>query len=269
VKYRQVDKLDKKVTKKYGVGQVAKKITLEGVGGKETRVRVAFYPDHQKRFWRLRESKATIAIEVAGVDDHVDKCMTKTECLGILGDDMDNAASLKLRNDNRFQLDCLEGKSMSGELQNKCDKWDGCVSGDKKHKQTVVAFLRAGLGGDSGSLNQGAVAANVTAAAIDPNTCVDPVADDAESWGCECLDDMVSDCRSSDDSLEVCLRLTMCKFDVVCRHWKEEHCPNSMFQKKSTDSSAMQMRRQVITKSDARSASDSELDGTVKGKCNV
>lgn len=156
---------------------------------------------------------------------------------------------------------------MSGELQSKCGEWDDCMSTSAEHKKTFIAFLRAGVGGQGGSLNQGAVAANGTAAAIDPNKCVDPAADDAESWACECLDDMVAGCQSS-DALEECLQARMCDFDAVCDHWKQDNCPNAMIQKKSTDASAKLMQRQVSTKSNARSSIASELDGTVQGKCS-
>jgi len=158
---------------------------------------------------------------------------------------------------------------MPDKLQNKCGQWDNCVSKSATHKKTFVALLRAGVGGEQvgngGSLTQVDVTANEAASATDPNACVDPAADDAESWDCECLDDMVSGCGGSDsDSLEECLRDQMCTLHAVCGHWKQDNCPKAMIQNKSTDAPAKLLQRQKGQEDMDLSGS---LDGSLEGKC--
>jgi len=308
-----------------------------------------------------------ITITARNIDKHVDACMTSTECLASLADGNDKEASFKLRNDNKLQLYCLEGRTMPDKLQKKCGQWDNCVSKSATHKKTLVALLRAGVGGEQaerppsssqtttrieaerppsrsqttcagftktlgsavtgngvgdrvfyqsvcecasecakngacvgfvdnyervppycalktstsfspragknffskvgngGSLTQVDVTANEAASATDPNACVDPAADDAESWDCECLDDMVSGCGGSDsDSLEECLRGRMCTLHAVCGHWKQDNCPTAMIQNKSTDAPAKLLQRQKGQEDMDLSGS---LDGSLEGKC--
>jgi len=242
--------------KVYGSTEKDDGVTIKEPANKDVRIRVIFYPNDASK-----TSQVEVVITADNVDPHVDRCMTMTECLKILDDEI----SFILRNDNKLQLDCLQKKTMPHKLQNKCGEWENCVSKSPKHKKDIVALLRAGVGGNGGSLNQGVVATNDTAAAAgNPNMCVDPSADDAEAWDCECLDDMVSGCEGS-DSLEECLKAKMCNFDKVCAHWKKNNnCPKALIQKKSTDALAKLTRRQVNTKN----AIDSELDGTVQGKCS-
>ena len=49
--------------------------------------------------------------------------------------------------------------------------------------------------------------------------CIDPSADDPESWDCECQDKMVDLCAG--DVGEKCFRVQMCKHPDVCKEWKE------------------------------------------------
>jgi len=115
--------------------------------------------------------------------------------------------------------------------------------------------------------------------------CIDPSTYDPEAAQCECFSDIQESCgRESDE--EACFLEKVCANINVCSAWKDEMCSASLGSVTAIDEgtgSVMIQRSQAEandtglgntedalkgdTKSDARSASDSELDGTVKGKC--
>jgi len=83
---------------------------------------------------------------------------------------------------------------------------------------------------------------------------------------CACLKTIMNKCQNAD-----CIQERICDCPAVCHHFKIDlGCKISLLeirQASERNNISESLRRQVSTKSDARSASDSKLDGTVEGKC--
>lgn len=93
----------------------------------------------------------------------------------------------------------------------------------------------------------------------DRDDCVDPGTDDPESWDCECLEDMKKSCNGVNPE---CFKGIMCKFNEVCKSWKEEHCENSDDLLQGTD-----VLLQRAARANSSDAAGNRLDNSVKGKC--
>jgi len=226
-------------------------------GEDKARVRVLFYPTAPSK-----PSFAKIWMEAYKVDANVDACMAVKDCLDELGDGSD--AAYELRNKNGAQLKCLSGdqSGMSSALKAKCSVWDTCVATSGKK-----AFLLALLTGaeKQPALLAGASVTNETRFAADASNCVNPSVDDAESWDCECAEEMSATCSGgahAGEDLEECIHTLMCANSNVCCSWKQGHCASP-----TCAGSLMEERSQASTKVATRGKLHDDLDGTVSGKC--
>lgn len=131
-----------------------------------------------------------------------------------------------LRNNNRMQLACLEASSFDGA----CALWRGCLASEKQ--QSLLHLLRAALidefpldllsepsTGPSNSSPSPSSGPRRSQASSDV-LCVDPAIEDAESWNCDCHDEMRRTCAEIEVSEQVCLRVLMCEHESVCGAWK-------------------------------------------------
>lgn len=51
--------------------------------------------------------------------------------------------------------------------------------------------------------------------------CIDPALEDAESWNCDCHQEMQQFCTEVGVSEQTCLRALMCEHELVCGTWKQ------------------------------------------------
>merc|ERR1711959_627181 len=62
-------------------------------------------------------------------------------------------------------------------------------------------------------------------------TCLNPLLEDAESWACDCYDEMRSRCALLSAELfystELCMRAIVCEHPRVCTEWKAAACSES------------------------------------------
>lgn len=130
-----------------------------------------------------------------------------------------------LRNNNRMQLACLEAIFFDGA----CALWRGCLAAEKQ--QSLLQLLRAALidefphdlpdepsHGPSLLLLSSGPSSNQDSA---HTLCVNPSLEDAESWNCDCHNEMRQICLEMNVSEQVCLRVLMCERDSVCGEWKQ------------------------------------------------
>lgn len=135
-----------------------------------------------------------------------------------------------LRNNNRIQLACLEATFFDGA----CALWRGCLSLEKQ--QSLLVLLKAALidefphelpyepsfGPSSGSLG---ISSGPSSNEASSDLCVDPAIEDAESWNCDCHDEMRRTCSNllaeMEVSEQVCFRVLMCEHESVCSAWKQ------------------------------------------------
>ena len=93
-------------------------------------------------------------------------------------------------------------------------------------------------------------------------TCIDPEAEDAEAWECECLDVTIAACEPEPDP-DACFTTAMCGATEVCASWKDQNCETAMMDVSAAG--ALEVRKQKKS----LDGSAAGLDGSVKGKCNV
>jgi len=227
--------------------------TRIAINSEKARVRALFYPSN-----KAVASHAKIWLEAYQADKGAEACMAVKDCLDVLGDG--SAASFKLRNDNKMQLECLStGRGLALRVKLKCGKWRQCLTRNGKLKQ-IRSLLGAALNSRKGLL-QGTYSTNETRLATEAGICVDPSADDPESWDCDCVEGMMKKCavEGMAQDLEKCMSSLMCKSASVCSGWKRTHCAGA----------SMVERRQASTKVAVATKGQAltHLDGTMQGKC--
>jgi len=89
--------------------------------------------------------------------------------------------------------------------------------------------MAAGVGGYS--LNASGLEMNVSNVSLLPGSgqedgpdCINPLVQDAESWTCDCFEEMQSVCRALGPNDELCMRAQLCEHPRICNSWKEEAC---------------------------------------------
>lgn len=193
---------------------------VDGVGGHLFQVEfISFGED---------SSAELAALEIAMPEMFV-HCEDFKVCLDPLG--AGDEALQMLRNNNRMQLACLEAASFDGA----CALWRGCLPEDKQ--QSLLSLLTAAVLDEpphehslSGPLNNGDGIANVSnLSSSEPHSndtspdafCIDPALEDAESWNCDCHQEMQQFCTEVGVSEQTCLRALMCEHELVCGTWKQ------------------------------------------------
>jgi len=90
-------------------------------------------------------------------------------------------------------------------------------------------LVAAGVGGYT--LNASGLALNVSNASFLPVSgqeegpdCINPLVQDAESWTCDCFEEMQSVCRALGPHDELCMRAHLCEHPRICYSWKEQAC---------------------------------------------
>lgn len=204
-------------------------ILVDGVGGHLFQVEfISFGED---------SSAELSALEIAMPKTFV-HCEDFKVCLDPLG--AGDEALQMLRNNNRMQLACLEATFFDGA----CALWRGCLPTDKQ--QSLLSLLRAAVldeilrehalsGPSSGppidSQDTRGVdnASDLFLSSFGPSSnntsanalCIDPGLEDAESWSCDCHEEMQRLCAEVGASEQICLRALMCEHDSVCGTWKK------------------------------------------------
>lgn len=120
----------------------------------------------------------------------------------------------KLRNDNKEQLQCLQGDLSSDS----CTRWTACLDQHEVDKAMLLAILQASL--PTGALHQGAASNAGSSANSDDEitgACLHPATDDPESWECECSESLEDACGSD----SVCIQEQLCDAPKVCQDWKD------------------------------------------------
>jgi len=247
----------------------AAKVDLEIAVVKNTRLRVLF-----ERLTAGQVASAQVKVKASTVDEYVDECMGVTNCLVDLGDGSDSA--FRFRNSNKIQLNCLKATTdwQRDKVSGHCKVWEKCVS-----NSGIAPKLKALLGAaltPRGSLAEGKVNMQEF---NDAEGCVDPNVEDAESWSCECVDEMTESCNELRQGvpLETCFHSIMCGNTNVCESWKGDHCGEFLLAKASQNKSAALTRRGAKTGPDAsilishrtkveQNVGDS-LDSSLTGKC--
>lgn len=231
---------------------------------------------------RSKAAHVSVRLRALQVDAMVEHCMSVKNGLEILGDGSD--AGFLLRNNNKYQLVCLQGRMhrLPFEVQAKCVAWTSRMTDERK--SMLRAFLEAAQGkgkegkggkGTSGkSLGGDGILVNAidktrAGSSEDPLQCVDPESDDPESWECECLHQMIERCDNDVNDVS-CFRELMCKEAGICGRWKEKHCPQystsdeqSILQNRNHSiESAMMSQRGTVS-----SIGSMEMDSSLYGKC--
>merc|ERR1719162_315542 len=102
------------------------------------KVQLDFHPDVL-----TRSSKAQLFLSARGVKVQFEQCLDGKTCLKVFGDG--SAASFAMRNVNKNQVDCLDGRQMLGFLISKCNEWLNCLKGGASAEPIVIQFLRTFL----------------------------------------------------------------------------------------------------------------------------
>lgn len=174
------------------------------------------------------------------------------------------SASHELRNNNSLQLKCLQEEVAFSE---ECSRWRGCLT-DKHRDQLRILLVAAGVGGYDINVSSPAkpqeTATSVTNSgppppekesdegnttnetdvlitsaltapapssphAADWEQCLNPLVQDAESWACDCFEELQRSCvalaaQSPLYTYEVCVRAKLCTHSSICPSWKEHAC---------------------------------------------
>jgi hypothetical protein len=167
------------------------------------------------------------------------QCEDFKVCLDPLG--AGDEALQMLRNNNRMQLACLEATFFDGA----CALWRGCLPPETQ--QSLLGLLRAAVldkiprehpvpgsssfGPPTDALDIDGVdnASDSWLSSFGPSSnhtspdalCIDPALEDAESWNCDCHQEMQQLCSEVGVSEQICLRALMCEHESVCGTWKE------------------------------------------------
>jgi len=231
----------------------------------DTHLRIEF---HRKN--KALAASSVIYIEAEEVDASVESCMGVKDCLKELADGSDSA--IALRNSNRKQYQCLlaADDDARNAISDKCPPWSQCLSQNPKNKKDLEVFLGAAVATPTAM-----VEGRVKVTREKESNCVDPSLDDPESFSCDCMEQMESQCGEVD---EACFRDFMCKKSGICCSWKETHCPTadqcSSSQLLMTISSTGQAdtmegeRASLEDRSKVTGNIDNSLDQTLSGKCS-
>jgi len=208
-------------------------------------------------------SSAEAKVEAKQADAGLDRCMTTNLCMAKLGTGSD--AAFELRNDNGMQYKCLASEVLPSRLQDTCSVWVGCMPQESVNILKLLLEVTGALG--SASLTD---KGNFTASA-DPNECVDPAVEDAESWDCECFQEMKESCEGEEDE-GACFKQIMCNNAGVCASWKAEQCTDLI--QKTTDVNSVAQGGDWNAALGQRSQEQASigigdaLDGSLQGKCS-
>eukprot|EP00747_Dinoflagellata_sp_TGD_P212100 gnl/TRDRNA2_/TRDRNA2_85228_c0_seq1.p1 gnl/TRDRNA2_/TRDRNA2_85228_c0~~gnl/TRDRNA2_/TRDRNA2_85228_c0_seq1.p1 ORF type:complete len:525 (+),score=70.67 gnl/TRDRNA2_/TRDRNA2_85228_c0_seq1:75-1649(+) len=200
------------------------------------------------------ESSKAVMMELAFyMPNEYATCQDTKACLAMLGK---NPASLKLRNSNLLQMQCLQLDLTEGTraLQTSpqmlaCKQWRRCLrkGGNSTEKQLLTLLEAADVNeaSDERKARSSQVAASQPAsderkarssqvAASQPASdshCIYPPAGDPESWKCDCMEEMLCRCREINRvhhlggfSQAACLRAQLCLHSLVCESWKTSSC---------------------------------------------
>jgi len=208
----------------------------------------------------LGQSSVNLDMVLNHVRLDFEKCLDQTNCLKIMGDQ--SKASYALRNQNKFQLKCLERASLPSFLQAKCRKWRACVEKNPSLASLLKTALKAAVRRRRPNRLQGLTQ-------MDSRTpvgeCVDPAYADPESFECECMAAFHAKC--GDD--EQCFKDEFCKHNRVCRDWKiANSCPENFLQTGSSGQAATMLERGARANSGkGAAATDSHFESALTGKC--
>merc|ERR1712151_758591 len=142
-----------------------------------------------------------------------------------------------------LQLKCLQDAVPFSE---DCARWRGCLT-EVHQDQLRILLLAAGLGGYKidASTSEHASDLNSSAYSIsqdDGEQCLNPLVQDAQSWACDCFDEMRSACavlasEATNATLftdELCMRAKFCEHPRICATWKEQACDDDEIQHMQT-----------------------------------
>jgi len=243
---------------------------------KDSRVRVEFV-----RTDTATRASGHIYLLASHIDAYVDNCMGVKNCLVDLGDGTD--AAFLFRNSNAKQLQCIYATTTAEQntVSDHCRPWVTCLSQEPGRKDKLKILLKAAIGKDA---DQGQLLSRTGTSSFGAGgrragvggggRCIDPAAEDAESWDCECMAEMAEACGGAD---EACFRTLLCRQNKVCRSWKNKNCGSSFSliakQNGSIKEDALFMRREVVAASVTHDAEvmltrqSGSLDGSLEGKC--
>lgn len=190
-------------------------ISVDGVGGHLFQVEfISFGEDSAAELTALDIAMPQVFVH----------CEDFKVCLDPLG--AGDEALEMLRNSNRLQLACLEATEFDGA----CALWRGCLPPEQQ--QSLLGLLTAAvldelprehsLSPSSGpSIDSQDVHGVDNVSDTSPDAlCVNPALEDAESWSCDCHQEMQQLCTEVGVSEPICLRAIMCEHESVCSTWK-------------------------------------------------
>jgi len=140
----------------------------------------------------------------------------------------------ELRNNNSLQLKCLQDAVPFSE---DCARWRGCLT-EERQEQLRILLHAAGIGG----YKIDASTSGHTSDQEDGQQCLNPLVQDAQSWACDCFDEMRSACavlaaeatNASAYTDELCMRSKFCEHPRICSTWKELACDDDEIQQMQT-----------------------------------
>lgn len=144
------------------------------------------------------------------------------------------STSNEFRNNNWQQLGCLQDAHPFSE---DCARWRGCLTAEDQ-SQLRTLLRAAGVGGYDLNASDATNESDVYFVPSGPSEdgagvhCINPLVQDAESWSCDCFEDMHSSCAAVAASPygaaiyteELCIRAKFCEHPRVCSAWKELAC---------------------------------------------
>jgi hypothetical protein len=191
------------------------------------------------------------------VDAWVDDCLGIKNCLTSLGDG--GVEAYTIRNGNNFQGMCLRGdSSLPAHLNNVCQEWKQCLTDGQKEKLLALLTASSSQVVQGGSALTEVTRENRTTEEDPVNGCMDPAVEDPESWECDCLDNMISECGGVDAE---CFRKQMCCHQGICSNWRNTHCT---YDEQNNCPSAFLQRAMLRAESNG---SKTLLDDSLAEKC--
>eukprot|EP00747_Dinoflagellata_sp_TGD_P222955 gnl/TRDRNA2_/TRDRNA2_94622_c0_seq1.p1 gnl/TRDRNA2_/TRDRNA2_94622_c0~~gnl/TRDRNA2_/TRDRNA2_94622_c0_seq1.p1 ORF type:complete len:549 (+),score=68.58 gnl/TRDRNA2_/TRDRNA2_94622_c0_seq1:44-1690(+) len=218
-----------------------------------------------------------------------------------------NEEARQLRNSNQQQLACLEAPT-----SDECVMWQYCLVSSNR-REPILALLRAAgvgsvtlpsrrLDGSHGDNSTTTLAASSSSTAVlaassttvpiesvdsttivpsptteagGSNACLNPLLEDAESWACDCFDEMRDRCSQLSGEVfyseELCLRAMICEHPDVCSAWKDVACSTSDPALSLMRGILQQQRRRLLTARATKASatgksSKATVDRSLEGK---
>jgi hypothetical protein len=224
---------------------------------------------HIKIVWQRSSTssstEATVLVWGKDLSPALDDCLSTKDCMKILGAGSSDA--FDLRNDNRRQRACLNGK-LNDSL---CQSWRSCLqnSGGFHGLRTL---LRAVFSGSSSSLLEQNASRLVRSHDASTANCQDPSVSDPETWDCDCFENMKQTCGGVD---QACFNRLMCSHPNICSSWKESNCghfSSSMLEigadGSTQEKTQKRLMRRATVEETATDLNKEGLDSSLEGKCS-